>query len=239
MPLTRSSKIKWAAFLTVDVLLGAVVLFLFLVRSERDEQLALRELGTSIYPVANQIQPFELTTHDQQTFTEQDLLGQWSLIFYGFSNCPNVCPMSMAELDKFYTQLVEENAEEIPQVIMATVDPDRDTPAEMTSYVTGFNPAFTGLTGEIAELENLASQLYVVISSDLAEGEMENEIEGEMQGEEHAGHTGMASAEAPEGTFNHSGHISVINPEGQLYAVMRLPHLDQQIMGSYKMLLDR
>lgn len=235
MPLSRRSKIKWTVFLTVDVLLGAVVLFLFLIRSERDEQLALRELGTSIYPVANQIQPFELTTHDQQTFTEEDLLGQWSLIFYGFTNCPNVCPMSMAELDKFYTQLVDDNAEEIPQVIMATVDPDRDTPAEMTSYVTRFNPAFTGLTGDIEELENLASQLYVVISSDLAEGEMENAMEGD----EHAGHAGMGSTEVPEGTFNHSGHISVINPEGQLYAVMRLPHLDQQIMGSYKMLLDR
>ncbi len=234
MPLTRRSKIKWAVFITVDILLGATVLFLFLIRAERDEQLALRELGTSIFPAAQQIQPFSLQTQTGEEFTPAELQGQWSLVFFGFTHCPDVCPLSMMELDQFYTRLQQDSALPLPQVIMVTVDPQRDTPAQLGNYVTQYNPEFTGLTGELSEVENLAKQLYVVVS-DGAEEQSSSD-------DSHAGHvmeTMASDQEVPQGTFNHSGHISVINPAGELYAVMRLPHLDQNLLEAYRMLLAR
>ena len=70
--------------------------------------------------------------------------GKLLLVFFGYTNCPDVCPLTMAQLAQIYRDLGE--PEEV-QVVMVTVDPERDTPERMTRYARGFHPDFVGLSG--------------------------------------------------------------------------------------------
>lgn len=248
--MTRSSKIKWGAFILVDLALAAWLFMLFSARGQINELDELRDLGTSIYPQLYAIRPFSLTSTRGEEFTHTDFNDQWSLVFFGFSNCPDICPMSMAELGQFYRQLEAENDLPLPQVVMATVDPQRDDLAAMQSYVTEFNENFLGLTGEESQLSLLAEQLYVVANTTADQiSEHSGHVEGgstEDSTEDGAGNeddamamdmAGNGASNNAELLFDHSGHISVINPDGELYAVMRLPHRDQDLLTAYRLLV--
>lgn len=221
--MTRASKLKWAAFIVIDLALAVSLVFLFLIRSESNRLERLDELGTNMLPEARPIRPFNLENTRGQTFTEQQLQGQWTLVFYGFTNCPNVCPLTMTELAKFYRQLESENSDiALPRIVMVTVDPQRDSASELATYLSDFHENFIGLSGSDRQLANLAEQLFVV--SNTASGHSE-------------GHGNMTAVmEERELLFDHSGHISVINPDGELYAVMRLPHRDQNLLEAYEIL---
>lgn len=80
--------------------------------------------------------PFSLTSHDSRTFTEQDLLGNWTLIYFGFTNCPDICP---EELDKMgeAVQMVEASRKEKVLPLFISVDPARDGVKEVNKYIRG------------------------------------------------------------------------------------------------------
>ncbi|EPQ59759.1 SCO1 protein [Gloeophyllum trabeum ATCC 11539] len=99
-----------------------------------------KELESRQYGRAHVGGPFSLSTHKGEPFTEKDLLGKWSLIYFGFTNCPDICP---AELDKMST--IYPGA--VIQPIFISVDPARDSPAQIAKYLTDFHPRFVGLTG--------------------------------------------------------------------------------------------
>lgn len=80
-----------------------------------------------------------------QPRTLADYEGKVAVVFFGFTQCPDVCPTAMAQLAQA-TELLGEDAEKV-QVLMISVDPERDTPEVLHSYVKAFNPAFAGLTG--------------------------------------------------------------------------------------------
>ncbi|KAI0693464.1 SCO1 protein [Cytidiella melzeri] len=90
--------------------------------------------------------PFTLTTHLGETFTEQDLRGKWSLIYFGFTNCPDICP---EELDKMSAAVDSLDKEYGPIVrpVFISVDPARDTVPQVRRYVSDFHPRLIGLTG--------------------------------------------------------------------------------------------
>lgn len=83
--------------------------------------------------------------------------GKTLLVFFGYANCPDVCPLTMAELAKIYRDLGEP---EDLQVVMVTVDPSRDTPKRIKQYVEGFHPDFVGLSGEPVSITKAASAFY-------------------------------------------------------------------------------
>ncbi|KAK7694452.1 hypothetical protein QCA50_001638 [Cerrena zonata] len=91
--------------------------------------------------------PFTLTTHEGTTFTEKDLLGKWSLIYFGFTNCPDICP---EELDKMSdaVERLEKEYGPIVQPIFVSVDPARDPVQQIKRYVADFHPRLIGLTGD-------------------------------------------------------------------------------------------
>ncbi|KAF8075973.1 SCO1/SenC-domain-containing protein [Lyophyllum atratum] len=90
--------------------------------------------------------PFNLTTPEGQPFTEQDLQGKWPLVYFGFTNCPDICP---EELDKMTAVLnvIEEEHGKIFQPVFISVDPARDTPSRVGTYLKDFHPSFVGLVG--------------------------------------------------------------------------------------------
>jgi protein SCO1/2 len=112
--------------------------------------------GTQL-PKPRALQEFRLTDIDGQPVTLATLRGQTSLLFFGFTQCPDVCPTTLATLAR-----VRERARDAQlRIVMVSVDPERDTPSRLGAYVRAFDPSFTGLTGSVAEVEQLARQLGV------------------------------------------------------------------------------
>jgi protein SCO1 len=112
--------------------------------------------GTQL-PKPRTLQDFTLTDIDGQPVTLATLRGQPSLLFFGFTQCPDVCPTTLAMLAS-----VRERARDAQlRIVLVSVDPERDTPERLGAYVRAFDPSFTGLTGTVAEVEQLARQLGV------------------------------------------------------------------------------
>jgi len=103
------------------------------------------------YPPAPEI---ELTRSDGSRFQLSQMRDQVVLLFFGYTSCPDVCPTTLAELNRALSQLDEGDAAQVT-VVFVTVDPDRDTPEQVQEYVSQFNHAFIGLSGSLTELEKI------------------------------------------------------------------------------------
>ncbi len=102
----------------------------------------------------------ELTGHDGKPRTLADFGGKVLVVFFGFTHCPDVCPTTLARFASVMKALGPD-ADKV-QVVLVTVDPARDTPEILAKYVTAFNPAFLGLTGDSAALERTAKEFRVI-----------------------------------------------------------------------------
>jgi protein SCO1 len=110
--------------------------------------------GTSYdkpYPAAPE---FELTRSDGTSFRLSEMRGNVVLLFFGYTSCPDVCPTTMAGLKLAVSELDPKEADQV-KVLFVTVDPKRDTPERVQTYVGRFNPAFIGLSGTEAELDKV------------------------------------------------------------------------------------
>ncbi|MDQ0392575.1 SCO family protein [Labrys monachus] len=103
--------------------------------------------------------PFALVDDDGLPFTFRDLLGKPSLVYFGFTRCPDICPTTLFQLSEVLSRLGPD-ADRI-NALFITVDPDRDTPAQMKSYLAAFDPHLRGLTGDRAHLA-VAWEVYGV-----------------------------------------------------------------------------
>ena len=108
-------------------------------------------------PHARRIEPFRLTDSQGRPFTQADLQGHLSLVYFGFTHCADECPDTLALL----TRVV--HAARLPQlqVLFVTIDPQRDTPAVLATYLRRFDPDFIGLTGNATRIDALAHSLGV------------------------------------------------------------------------------
>lgn len=102
---------------------------------------------------------FELTDHSGMVQTQEDFEGRWMLVFFGFSNCPDVCPTTLAEVAVVMDRLGE-NAQ-LVQPLFISIDPTRDTPARLAEYVPRFGADIIGLTGTPDQIERTAKAFYV------------------------------------------------------------------------------
>ncbi len=103
---------------------------------------------------------FTLTAHDGTSKSLSDFQGKVVLIFFGFVNCPDVCPTTLLELGKVYNALSLREQERV-QVLLISVDPERDTPELLQKYVTFFGPTFLGLTGAPEQIAEVAKKYGV------------------------------------------------------------------------------
>ena len=201
--------------LTVMLSLGfvAVVLGMFYYSVTRTTTLTddqLRNLGVFVLPTPREIAPFELTTHTGQPFTVADLQGQWSFIFFGFTNCPDICPTSLAVMAQAERQLQEAGvpgAEQF-QGILVTVDPDRDDQETLTAYVQAFSKDFLGVRGDKVATAEFATQLNAAFTM----------VPGEPGGYQ----------------MDHTANIVIINPRGHYHGFARMPHQADTIAAAYK-----
>ncbi len=223
MQLSRNLKTALIAFLLFDLLVAFWLVYLLALRGEVDEINELREMGATRYPEPYEITEFELIDQRGNPFSEQDLLGHWTLVFFGFTSCPDICPLTMTELAQFSRRFAEQDAIEPPRVLFVSVDPERDDVAAVADYMSRFDESFTGLTGEDADIREAASQFFVTYSAD-SEDAM------------HGSHQANASSPDDYGV-SHNAHVSLVNPQGQLHSVIRPPVRSEVMLQLYPRLI--
>jgi protein SCO1/2 len=110
--------------------------------------------------------PFALTDQNGKRVTDKDFRGRYTLVFFGFTNCPDVCPSALQVMAAALEKLGAKGQQLTP--VFITIDPERDTPAQLAGYVKSFHSRLVGLTGTPAEIEAVtkAYRVYVKKVSD-------------------------------------------------------------------------
>lgn len=117
-----------------------------------------KELQLGVMPQKPQpLGEFRLVDQHKRLFTREGLEDRWSLVFMGFTHCPDVCPTTLTLLKGLDARL--RNTGNELQMVFITVDPERDTPQVMAQYLKPFSPRFVGITGEKAEIDRLCGAL--------------------------------------------------------------------------------
>ena len=107
--------------------------------------------------------PFHLIDTEGKDFTDADLKGKFSILYFGFTHCPDICPDELDKLGVWLDQLKQEGYEVQP--IFITCDPARDTPEVIKEYLTDFHPSIIGLTGTYEQVKNICKQYRVYFST--------------------------------------------------------------------------
>ncbi len=115
----------------------------------------------TILPQPRALAAFDLVDQDGRAFTVEQLREGWTLVFFGFTQCPDVCPTTLSVLAQTKKQLEDLPPAQQPRVLLISVDPERDTPAVLQPYVTFFDPAFQGATGTLAGVQQAAAAFGV------------------------------------------------------------------------------
>lgn len=141
----------------------------------------------------------------------EDLRGPWTILFAGFTSCPNICPTTLSLLNR----VVEPLGAEAPlRVVLLSVDPERDTPERMKSYLAQFNPRFRGLTGDATELLRLQNSLGLLAVK--VPGESDDSY-----------------------TVDHSSSLVLLNPQGLVAGYISPPFDAAAITGDLQRLLEK
>ncbi|XP_033826968.1 protein SCO1 homolog, mitochondrial [Periophthalmus magnuspinnatus] len=157
-----SGPVTWKSLVITFTIGGALLGGMKLFKKEKEEMIE-RERNKSIgRPLLGG--PFSLVDHHSKPVRSEDFLGQWILIYFGFTHCPDICP---DELEKMI-EVVEEidGIRSLPNLtpILITIDPERDTPEAMAAYVKEFSPKLVGLTGSIDQIEQVSRSYRVYYS---------------------------------------------------------------------------
>ncbi|MCW9024651.1 MAG: SCO family protein [Gammaproteobacteria bacterium] len=168
-------------------------------RSPKNKQLDTQV--AEILPKPRTLSNFKLLNHQQQAFNQQSLRDKWSLAFFGYTNCPDICPNTMIVMKQFWKKLSELNIDlDLVQIVFVSVDPKRDTIGLLKDYVSYFNTDFIGVTGDMSEIEKLTQELEILYGYEEADKATGNYI------------------------VNHSAQILLLNPAAQLHAILPPPH---------------
>lgn len=156
---------NYKIFLLAGFVSAALITSLFVYRINHRETTDMVNDGNSmVMTVGRDLKSIDLITMHDQKFTERNLMSHWTLMFFGFSHCSNVCPVTLEMLNKAYPSL--HNAIPDLQVVFVSLDPERDTKAELKKYTESFNTNFIGISGKIENVRKLQSQLGIYSALD-------------------------------------------------------------------------
>ena len=127
---------------------------------------SLEEVSATVLRDAKPLPKFVLEDHFGNGFTNKNLKNQWSLVFFGYTHCPDICPTTLSLLNQVDQVLKKESDIDKPRIIFISVDPERDTIEQLTDYVTYFNPEFIGVTGSMENLQVLTKSLGIAFGKE-------------------------------------------------------------------------
>lgn len=194
-----------AALVLAGALAGAATAFVF---TRMKSAPPVLERAT-LFEAARPLPAIALLDQSGEAFDLGRMRGHWSLLFFGFTHCPDVCPTTLALLADVRRQLADLPPEAIPEVVLATVDPARDTPEVLAQYVAHFDPTFTGLTGSPDAIAAFARDLGVAV---------------------------LIGVPAADGSYtvDHSAAVFLIDPDAAFTALFSTPHEAATIARDYR-----
>lgn len=187
-----SGILKFIAFL---VAVAAVAVVAWLIADAFDEPRQV-EFAT-VLAEPRPLPEFSLVDHGGRTFDAARLRGHTTLLFFGFTHCPDICPATLSQLTAARRQLAASGGGALPQIVLVTVDPARDTPEVLASYVGYFGEGVTGVTGTADQIRALAEPLGI-------------HFEKSPLGDDY--------------TMSHSTAVLVVGPDASLTALFSSPH---------------
>lgn len=199
-------KIFLPTLAVISVLTGGLLVYLFVGFNPVTTE-SLRNDGFYVYDEPIEIPDFSLVDQHGEAFTRDAFDNKWTLVFFGYTFCPDICPLTMASLKQFYDLLAAEHEADNVQVVMVSVDPKRDTPDVLANYVEFFNPGFIGVTGEYTDIYTFARQMNVSFTYSRVD-------------DEHY-------------LVNHSGEVMLLDPKGANVGFFKPPHDPQLMMENF------
>jgi len=163
------------------------------------------EAGTWFGEQARALPEFELLDHNNQLLTRSSLEGKWSLIFFGYTHCPDICPASMQTMSDIIIAIDDPDVLDAVQVYFVSVDPERDKAEILAAYVTYFNAAFIGATAALEKLTPLTRSLGIA-------HDIRNKSEA-----------------GTDYDVDHSSAIVLINPQAEFAGLFGAPHDAQEM----------
>ncbi len=137
------------------------------------------------------LSPFQLKKTDGSILNVSQLIGHWTILFFGYTQCHSICPTTMDMLHKTYEILRKDGVSNRPEMVMISLDGQRDSLETMKKYVEGFDQEFKGAIGKKSVINQLTQELGIVYD---------------------------AQMNSQDGQIDHSGSITVINPAGEVVA---------------------
>jgi protein SCO1/2 len=152
-----------------------------------------------VLPMPNALPDFSLLDQSGELVNAETFRGQWDLVFFGFTNCPDVCPTTLQTLASARRELIDAGVDELPRIVLVSVDPERDTPELLGQYVDYFGDGNLGVTGELEGVTTLTAALGIYFEK----------------------------APTDDGNYgvDHSAAVLVVNPDGEFSALFSAPHI--------------
>jgi protein SCO1/2 len=163
------------------------------------------EIPGLLWPNPKQVGAFEALDEEGRPFDLERLRGRWSFLFFGYTNCPDICPVTLSVLDRVQREIGAGNV----QTVFVSVDPERDSLPKIKQYVEYFNPGFSGVGGSLAQVRTLTDQLGIPFAH------------------EPAGESGHY-------LVDHSASVFLIDPSARLVSVFSPPHDAGEILGRFR-----
>ncbi|BBP80428.1 MULTISPECIES: SCO family protein [Pseudomonas] len=207
--MTRVQKTVFVLIALVALVLGLTV-HKVLNNQRQADPTQLLDAGIVLLPQSRTLPSISLTDQDGKPVAVNELKDKWSLLFFGYTFCPDICPTTLAQMREL-KGLLPEAARNNLRVVLVSVDPNRDTPQQLKQYLGYFDPAFVGYTGELASIQKLANAVSIPFIP--ADTSKENY------------------------TVDHSGNLVVIGPDGTQRGFIRAPLNNQKLKDQLPTLL--
>jgi len=170
-----------------------------------DEQ--LRVNGAIVLDKPRIFSDFELIDHRGEVFNIDRFRDTWTIVFFGFTNCPDICPTTLAVLNDTYSKMKESEKEKL-QVVMISLDPERDTVEALADYVPYFNDQFIGVTGNKHLIRRLTAEINIAYNKVPLAGD--------------------------DYTVDHSTQLVLINPKGHYHGFFKAPHSETMLRSTWR-----
>jgi protein SCO1/2 len=167
----------------------------------------LRLNGAVVLDKPRVFSDFTLTDHHGQTFDKARLQGSWSIVFFGFTHCPDICPTTLAILNETYSKLQEDEKDKL-QIIMISLDPERDSVDKLAQYIPYFNRDFIGVSGNKHFIRRLTGEINIAYNKVPLSGE--------------------------DYTIDHSTQLVLINPKGDYHGFFKAPHSEVMLRSTWR-----
>lgn len=209
--MTRIQKTVFVLVALVALIIGLTVHRVLNSEQQLDPTQML-DAGIVILPQGRDVPELTLTNQAGEPVRVDQFDGKWTLLFFGYTFCPDICPATLAELRQLRGQLPDEVREQLRPVLVS-VDPARDTPEQLKQYLEFFGEGFVGLTGTLDDIQTLANGVGIPF------------IPGDTSRENY--------------TVDHSGNLVIIGPDGRQHGFIRAPLKVQKLSQQLPALLSR